>query len=415
MKFENFIAKRYLISKHKINFITIISFLSIAGITIGVAALIVVLSVFNGFGSLVKSFLISFDPDVRIEIINPDLRFNINNYRDQFESIHEIKGYAPFVSGKVLALRGKETQVINLKGITKEAGETIYDIKNNIDSASNLFGRYSFNEINGTPRVIIGLRLADRLEALVGDTVTLISPSGIENVITETGLPQMQKFIVGAIFASNNNEYDAQYIFSSLEPAQRLLGYGTRIQGIDFRLQNSEKSNKVKEKLSAIFNSNDFTISTWFDFHKELYSVMQIERWTAYIILSLIIAVASFNILGSLSMSVIEKKRDIGILRSMGTSEKSIVKIFMFEGLLIGIIGTIAGALLGYFICYLQLKCKIYPLDPTQYKIDALPLQIRFSDFFYVAGISMLLSILAALFPARRASKVNQLEAIKWE
>jgi lipoprotein-releasing system permease protein len=415
MKFENFIAKRYLISKHKINFITIISFLSIAGITIGVAALIVVLSVFNGFGSLVKSFLISFDPDIRIEIINPDIKFNISDYREQFNSIKEIKGYAPFVSGKVLAIRGRETQVINLKGITKTAGETIYDIKNNIDTASNLFGSYNFDEANGTPKVIIGLRLADQLEALVGDTVTLISPSGIENVITETGLPKMQKFIVGAIFASNNNEYDAQYIFSALEPAQRLLGYGTRIQGVDFRLQNSDESNRIKEKITAILNSNDFTVNTWFDFHKELYSVMQIERWTAYIILSLIIAVASFNILGSLSMSVIEKKRDIGILRSMGASEKSIVKIFMFEGLLIGIIGTIAGSILGYFICYLQLKFKIYPLDPTQYKIDALPLQVKLSDFFFVAGISMLLSILAALLPAKRASKVNQLEAIKWE
>jgi lipoprotein-releasing system permease protein len=415
MKFENFIAKRYLISKHKINFITIISFLSIAGITIGVAALIVVLSVFNGFGSLVKSFLISFDPDIRIEVINPDIKFNISDYREQFNSIKEIKGYAPFVSGKVLAIRGRETQVINLKGITKTAGETIYDIKNNIDTASNLFGSYNFNDANGTPKVIIGLRLADQLEALVGDTVTLISPSGIENVITETGLPKMQKFIVGAIFASNNNEYDAQYIFSALEPAQRLLGYGTRIQGVDFRLQNSDESNRVKEKITAILNSSDFTVNTWFDFHKELYSVMQIERWTAYIILSLIIAVASFNILGSLSMSVIEKKRDIGILRSMGASEKSIVKIFMFEGLLIGIIGTIAGSILGYFICYLQLKFKIYPLDPTQYKIDALPLQVKLSDFFFVAGISMLLSILAALLPAKRASKVNQLEAIKWE
>jgi lipoprotein-releasing system permease protein len=398
MKFENFIAKRYLISKHKINFITIISFLSIAGITIGVAALIVVLSVFNGFGSLVKSFLISFDPDIRIEIINPDIKFNISDYREQFNSIKEIKGYAPFVSGKVLAIRGRETQVINLKGITKTAGETIYDIKNNIDTASNLFGSYNFDEANGTPKVIIGLRLADQLEALVGDTVTLISPSGIENVITETGLPKMQKFIVGAIFASNNNEYDAQYIFSALEPAQRLLGYGTRIQGVDFRLQNSDESNRIKEKITAILNSNDFTVNTWFDFHKEL-----------------IIAVASFNILGSLSMSVIEKKRDIGILRSMGASEKSIVKIFMFEGLLIGIIGTIAGSILGYFICYLQLKFKIYPLDPTQYKIDALPLQVKLSDFFFVAGISMLLSILAALLPAKRASKVNQLEAIKWE
>jgi lipoprotein-releasing system permease protein len=142
---------------------------------------------------------------------------------------------------------------------------------------------------------------------------------------------------------------------------------------------------------------------------------MQIERWAAYILLSLIIAVASFNVLGSLSMSVIEKRRDIGILRSMGAYQKSIVKIFMFEGLLIGIIGTAAGLLLGYFISFLQIHYNIYPLDPTQYKIDSLPLEIRFSDFFYITGISLLLSFLASLFPAKRAAAVNPIEAIKWE
>lgn len=410
MKFETFIAKRYLISKHKVNFITIISFLSIAGITLGVAALIVVLSVFNGFGSLVTSFLISFDPDVRIQIINPDLHFHANDYTKQFNAIKEIKSYSPFVSGKVLAIRGKETQVINLKGITESSGQTIYDIKKNI-----LFGKYSLSDSAGYPRVLIGLRLADRLESLIGDTLTLISPSGIENVITETALPKMQTFVVGGIYSSNNNEYDINYIFSALEPAQNLLGYDDRIQGIDFRLNNTNESNNVKEKLSAFLDKNNFDVYTWYDFHKELYAVMQIERWTAYIILSLIIAVASFNILGSLSMSVIEKKRDIGILRSMGTEEKSIIRIFMFEGLFIGILGTIAGSVLGYFICFLQLAYKIYPLDPTQYKMDALPLELRVSDFFFIAGVSLLLSFLAALFPARRAAKVNQIEAIKWE
>jgi len=161
--------------------------------------------------------------------------------------------------------------------------------------------------------------LRDRLESLIGDTLTLISPSGIENVITETSLPKMQTFIVGGIYTSNNNEYDANYIFCALQSAQKLLGYDTRIQGIDFRLNNPKEANSVKEKLSEFLDKNNFAVYTWYDFHRELYTVMQIERWTAYIILSLIIAVASFNILGSLSMSVIEKKRDIGILRSMGT------------------------------------------------------------------------------------------------
>ena len=142
---------------------------------------------------------------------------------------------------------------------------------------------------------------------------------------------------------------------------------------------------------------------------------MQIERWTAYIILSLIIAVATFNILGSLSMSVIEKKRDIGILRSMGATENSVLKIFMFEGLLIGIIGTLLGAIIGYAVCYIQIHFNIYPLDPSQYKIDSLPIEVRLPDFFFISGASMLLSFLASLIPAKRAAKVNPISAIKWE
>jgi lipoprotein-releasing system permease protein len=142
---------------------------------------------------------------------------------------------------------------------------------------------------------------------------------------------------------------------------------------------------------------------------------MQVERWTAYIILSLIIAVATFNILGSLSMSVIEKRRDIGILRSMGATEKSILKIFMFEGLLIGILGTLLGVILGYLVCYIQIHYNIYPLDPTQYKIDSLPIEIKISDFFFISGASMLLSFLASLYPSKKAAKVNPINAIKWE
>ena len=142
---------------------------------------------------------------------------------------------------------------------------------------------------------------------------------------------------------------------------------------------------------------------------------MQIEKLVAYLILSLIIAVATFNILGSLTMSVMQKKRDIGILRSMGVTGKSIKRIFMYEGLLIGIIGTVAGLLLGYFICFLQINYKIYSLDPTRYKIDALPVQLIVSDFIIITFISLLLSYFASYFPAKRAAKVNPIKAIKWE
>lgn len=410
MSYEKFIAKRYLLSKHKINFITIISLISITGITLGVAALIVVLSVFNGFGSLVTSFLMNFDPHLRIEYKIDTKQKDFGDFVNIIKRTPDIKFFAPFVSGKVLVVSNQITQVINLKGIDTAATENVYNIKENI-----IYGSDDFAIDDNQSGVIIGLRLADQLRTLVGDTITVISPEGIERAIAQFGFPNSAKFIVKGIFSSQNNEYDESLIFVPLEDAQYLLGYDDEIQGYDIKLNNSDNSFKSKEFLESKLDKKTFEISTWYDFHKELYSVMQIERWVAYILLSLIIAVASFNILGSLSMSVIEKKRDIGILRSMGSKEKSILKIFMYEGLMIGIVGTFLGVLIGYFISFLQLQYNIYPLDPTQYKIDSLPLEIRISDFFYIAGVSLLLSLIASYIPAKRAAKVDALQAIKWE
>jgi lipoprotein-releasing system permease protein len=263
--------------------------------------------------------------------------------------------------------------------------------------------------------IVVGLQLADKLQVFTGDTLILISPSNIEQALTQMSLPLSRKVVVSGIFSSKNNEYDEGYIFCSLKDAQYLFGYKNNFQGFDIKLNSIDNSDKIKKILNTQVDQNNFNVSTWYDFHQELYAVMQIERWTAYIILSLIIAVATFNILGSLSMSVIEKRRDIGILRSMGVTENSVLKIFMFEGLLIGIIGTLMGVIIGYLVCYIQIKYNIYPLDPSQYKIDSLPIEVRLSDFFFISGVAMLLSFLASLYPAKRAAKVNPISAIKWE
>jgi len=410
MNLETFIAKRYLISKHKINFITIISIISIVGVTIGVAALIVVLSVFNGFGSLVTKYLMNFEPHIRAQVISEEGEKNSKQLSDLLSELKETEGYTPFVNGKVLAYNKGLTKVVNLKGIKKELADSVYNF-----SSSIIYGNDNIASSKPVPRVIIGIQLADKMQAVTGDTLTLISPLGIEKAITQISMPLTKKVVITGIYSSNNNDYDAGYIITDLKFAQFLLGYKKNIQGFEVRLKDSDDAFAVKNYLEGSLSKDDFSIQTWFDFHQELYSVMKIERWTAYLILMLIIAVATFNILGSLSMSVIEKRRDIGILSAMGISEKSILKIFMFEGILIGIIGTFLGVLLGYFICYLQIEYNIYPLNPAQYKVDSLPLELLLSDFFFVSGASLLLTYIAALYPAKRAAKVNPLEAIKWE
>ena len=408
MNFESFIAKRYLVSKHKINFITIISFISIAGITVGVAALIVVLSVFNGFGSLVTSYLMNLDPHIRITAISNEGEKEILKLEEIIRNQKEIEAYSPFIEGKVLAYNKGITQVLNLKGISEHSVNSVYLLNDNIVDGDVFLTQ-------GSSNIVVGLQLADKLKVFTGDTLLLISPSNIEQAITQLSLPLSRRVVVAGIFSSKNNEYDGGYIFCSLKDAQYLFGYKNNFQGYDIRLNHINNSERIKKFLQDQLDKNNFSINTWYDFHQELYAVMQVERWTAYIILSLIIAVATFNILGSLSMSVIEKKRDIGILRSMGVTEKSVLKIFMFEGLLIGIIGTLLGVMIGYLVCYIQIKYNIYPLDPSQYKIDSLPIEVRFSDFFFISGVAMILSFFASLYPAKRAAKVNPISAIKWE
>lgn len=409
MELEKFIARRYLISRHKLNFITIISFISIAGITIGVAALIVVLSVFNGFGSLVTSYLMSLDPHLRVVFkaeSNDELHKQIQN---ELKNISDIKAYSPYVSGKVLALSRGKTEIINLRAIELIKINQLYDFDKLVYS-----GKYSKSN-QFAYGIFIGIKLADKLEAMTGDTITIVSPANIEGVLMQSSIPISKQFVVKGIFISQNNEYDESLAITDLSIGQNLLGYKKSYEGYEIKLLDRNNSKKVKDELTIRLDKNLTDVNSWYDFHKELYSVMQIERWVAYILLSLIIAVASFNILGSLSMSVLEKKRDIGIMKSFGVSENSILRIFLNEGILIGIFGTLFGALLGYFICWLQLNYNIYPLDPTMYKIDSLPLELKISDFFFVTVASMLLTFLASLFPARRAAKVDALQSIKWE
>jgi lipoprotein-releasing system permease protein len=185
--------------------------------------------------------------------------------------------------------------------------------------------------------------------------------------------------------------------------------------GFEIRLNNFQNAEEVKKEFSKSIDTKVFSIKTWYDLHKELYNVMLIERWTAYILLCLIIAVAVFNIFASLAMTVIEKKKDIGIMKSMGLEKKSIKKIFLFEGILVGASGVIAGLIIGTLVCYLQMKYNFYPLDPNKYIINAMPVEIRISDLFAIGIMAMLLTFFAALYPAIRASNTNITDSIKYE
>lgn len=407
MSVERFISLRYLVAKHRLNFITIISYLSIGGITIGVAALIIVLSVFNGFGDLVSSLLINFDPHVKVELIGADSESQQKEIEKFLSEQNNVAGLTQFVSGKVV-VRGSDSRIVELKGISSNASATVYGIDENIKfGKSKLEEQYPHN-------FILGLQLADRLQSVINDSIFIISPSSIQKAVVNLSFPAAQKGIITGIYFSNNNEYDGSYIFTNLISAQKILGRKNAVQGFELKLTDINDAANLKKMIQNKFGG-DVSVSTWYDLHEELFSVMLIERWTAYLILSLIIAVAAFNILASLSMTVAEKKRDIGVLVTLGLPQNSISKIFLQQGIFIGLIGTLGGFALGLLIYYLQTNFNLYPLDPALYKIDSLPMNLRLSDFAAVGLASFVLSFAASLLPAKRALRIDPLESIKWE
>jgi len=408
MNYERLIARRYLLSKKNFKFVSIISAISITGVTIGVAALVVVLSVFNGFGSLVSSILINFDPHLRIESSTP---LDSTGYQPLMEYIsHQstVKAFSSYVGGKALIVSRNVNRVVNIRGLVTDKIPLVSGLSEKL-----VLGSVAVDE---KPRggIILGLVLADRMGVVVGDTISIVSPSGAELAAMQLAVPIIRRFRVVGIYESNNKDYDGAYAFTNLAGAQSLFDRGGRIDGIDIRFHQIEDADRMKTELKKNYG-NAFRYLTWYDLHHELFTVMQIERWCAYIVLCLIIAVASFNLLGSLAMTVLEKRRDIGILKSMGASNESIKRIFALQGLFVGIVGTIAGTAIGLLIVYLQHRYHLVALDTTIYIIPAMPVEVHFMDLVVIAIAAIGLCSFASRPPANRAAHLDPVKAIRWE
>ncbi len=402
---ERFIVKRYLQSKRRLSFITIISRFSMLGVSVGVAALLIVLAVFNGFGSIAKKMLISAEPHIQISFKKNPTNSEIQNLTELLRNNSKIKTYYKFVEGKVILSTSNGFKVLKIKGI-----------EDSIFNSSN-FGlkKYVSNKlITKKKKLYISLTNAIKMNLHIGEDVKLTTFQSLEKSAVTLSFPKIAMLKIAGIFSTPNNELNSNLIFASYNDVKFLFSKKNRLSGFDILLKDYKQAATVKKELKKLFPEN-LTIKTWGDNHKQLLNMMKIERLSAFILLSLIIAIATFNILSSLTMSVIVKQKDIAVMRAFGVTKKSIKKIFLWEGLLIGIKGTFYGFLGGMLLYFAQLNFKIYPLDPTKYILDALPVKLDFIDISLILLTSLGLSFLSALYPSKEAAKVNINEAIKWE
>jgi len=445
MRFELFIATRYLRAKRRQAFIGIITGISIVGVAAGVASLIVALAINNGFRQDLQERLIGSTSHISLLRVADD---GIKDWRPMLARLSKephVVAAAPAIFEQVLISRGPRARGAVLKGMIpvdeRKIGDLLNSIKegsaealdennradreNNVGTAASAFqgapateGESAdslaavHNRLAAMPPIILGKDMADNLGATVGSVVLVTSPQG---ELTPFGMvPKYSRFRVVAIFNSGFYDYDSSWAFTRLSDAQRLFGLGDLISVIEFKVDDIYKAGEVSHELEQAAGKG-FMTTNWMEQNQALFHALRLERLVTFITIGLIVFVAALNILISLIMMVMEKTKDIAVLMSMGTRKSQVRNIFIAQGVLIGVIGTAIGLLLGYAISYAGGHYHIVSLSPEVYSIDYVPFAPRLMDGVLVAIVAIGVSFIATLYPSWSAGRTLPAEALRYE
>ncbi len=412
MKFETFIALRYFRAKRRTGFISIITWVSIIGVTIGVAALEIVLSTFNGFENEVRTRLINADAHIRVRKFYTE---DIKDYQpllDSIRTVPHVVGVSPVITkeGVIRSKDGNQPAVI--RGLDPRSAAEVSTVPTSVVS-----GQFdlSLKDVDGKKLygIVLGRYLAENLFIFEpGSVVTLFTIPENAGLLTP---PRIQQFVVTGISEIGFYEYDKVSAYISLKAAQKLFRMPGAVTWIEVKLDDYNLAGKVAPLIEKKLGGYPYHAVTWFELNRSLYSWMTIEKWGAFVVLSLIIMVAAFNIISSLIMIVMEKTREIGILKSMGATSRGIMRIFLLEGIIVGVLGMTFGSLIGFTIGYLQQTWGIIRLPSDVYLIDKLPVEMHLMDFAAVGAAAIILCLIAAVYPAFKASRLEPVEAIRYE
>ncbi|MBO6574577.1 MAG: ABC transporter permease [Rhodothermales bacterium] len=417
MDFRLLIARRYLLGRRSFSLITKITGISVAGVAVGVAALIVVLSVMNGFFTFVRDMLVSLDPHVRVVSAGERGFEARDSLLVAIEDVEGVVSASPYIEGKALLAYDSEdgfNKVVIVRGVDSDRDPTLGQAV-----ASTGFGTNNLSRVEGRPGVVLGRRLGERLVLTPagGDReasrVSLLSANALERTLTRVlGPPQIATFEVRGLYELEA-VYDESFVFVDLAECQRMFRMGRRVHGVDVRLDDIEHAGRVQAALQESLDPDEFEVQTWYDLQESLYAVMRLEKWGAMAVLALIIVVAAFNIVGSLTMIVVEKRRDIGVLRAMGVSAADVRKIFLADGLLIGLFGGGIGLALGLGLSLLQQRYQFVPMmGADSFLIDSYPVSIELLDVAAISAMAIALCVLASVYPSTRAAKMEPARAV---
>ena len=416
MGYEWFIGLRYLKAKRKQTFISIITIISILGFALGVFALIVVLAVMSGFEKTLRQKILGTQAHLVVLKMNQE---GMDHYEEVVKEVERVKGVVaatPFISTQVMLSSESNVFGVVLTGIDPDRVGKVIELARNMKAGS----LQDLKAEGESPGIILGIELAKRLGVSINDPIQVISPLG---TMTPMGMmPKMKRFRVLGIFYSGMYEFDNTLAYISIPSAQKFLNMDSRVTGIEIKTDDIYKVKKIgqeiRQKLGVPFWTKD-----WMEMNRNLFSALKLEKAVMFILLVLIVLVAAFNIISTLIMVVMEKNKDIAILKSMGAPSKGILTIFIIEGGVIGVVGTFLGTVIG-LITALNLEkvsgfvekllgFKFLPSDV--YYIDKLPSEVNPTDVVMIVVTAILISLLATLYPSWRASKLDPAEGLRYE
>jgi lipoprotein-releasing system permease protein len=431
MTFELFVATRYLRAKRRQAFIGVITAISILGVAAGVASLIVALAINNGFRQDLQNSLLRSTSQVNLLRVQSD---GIKDWRpllDRLSKEPHVVAAAPEIYEQVLISRGPRARGAVLKGLIPSYERKVSDLLNAIklgsadaldenvgessqppadQSPSSLEG--AENRVAAMPPIILGKDMADDLGATVGSVVLVTSPQG---ELTPFGMvPKYNRFRVAGIFNSGFYDYDSSWAFTRLSDAQRLFGLGDLVSVLEFKVDDIYRADQIATQLEQAAGSG-FMATNWMEQNKALFRALKLERVVTFITIGLIVLVAALNILISLTMMVMEKTRDIAVLMSMGTRKSQVRRLFIAQGLLIGVIGTAIGLVVGYALSWIGGHYHLLSLAPEVYSIDYVPFAPRVIDGVLVALVAVGISFIATIYPSWSAARILPAEALRYE